>query len=645
MWRYNFGTLRWGMSGTFQFSDYVLDSARYELRRGERALKLEKIPMELLILLVEREGALVSREEIIEKIWGKDVFFESDSGINTAVSKLRQALRDDAERPRYIQTVVGKGYRFVAPIGHTPAPETSPNEGTNGGESVATAPGPIPVPDVRDIPDQLQWIFLSAVFLLFAVGVGYYAFRTKNSQPYQTIAVLPFKPLSAGANDEYLELGMADTLITRLSRTSGLIVRPTSAIRKYTGAETSSLVAGQALQVDAVLDGNIQRLGDRLRVSVRLLRVRDGASLWSNSYDTSFTDVFQVQDAVSERVVDALALRLSSSDEAGMRKRDTSNLQAYELYMKGVFFWNKRSEDGLRKAVQYFEQAIAADQNYALAYAGLAAALNPMGYRGYAASDEIRPKILAAATRAVALDPKLPEAHVALGAVLAFYEWNWSEGEKEFQRALELNPKLPLAHHWYAMLQQCRGRYQEALQHRQSAQELDPITPVITAGLGDALFLVGNDERALSEYRKALELEDPFDEAQVGIGRVYERRRDFHRAIAEYRLAVQHSPGSRMARASLGHALAQAGEKSEAKQILRELTVTNHAGYVSPVYLAMICAGLGDNETALSWLEKAHEQRNATLSGILMEPQFENLRGDPRFVKLTQEIGLAQPVK
>ena len=633
------------MSGTFQFSDYVLDSARYELRRGERALKLEKIPMELLILLVEREGALVSREEIIERIWGKQVFFESDSGINTAVSKLRQALRDDAERPRYIQTVVGKGYRFVAPIDHSPAPGTGPKEGNNGGENAASAPEPINAPEVRDILDRQRWIFLSTVVLLFALGVGYYAFRSKNSESYQTIAVLPFKPLSTGADDEYLELGMADTLITRLSRTSGLIVRPTSAVRKYTGADTSSLVAGQALQVDTVLDGNIQRLGDRLRVSVRLLRVRDGASLWSNSYDTNFTDVFQVQDAVSERVADALALRLTSADEASMRKRDTSNVQAYELYMRGVFFWNKRSEDGLRKSVEYFEQAIAADQNYALAYAGLAAALNPMGYRGYAASDEIRPKILAAATRAVALDPRLPEAHVTLGAVFAFYEWNWTEGEKEFQRALELNPKLPLAHHWYAMLLQCRGRYQEALQHRQRAQQLDPITPIITAGLGDALFLVGNDERALSEYRKALELEDPFDEAQVGIGRVYERRRDFHRAIAAYRLAVLHSPGSGMAKASLGHALAQAGERSEAKQILRELTETYHTGYVSPVYLAMICAGLGENETALSWLEKAHDQRNATLSGIMMEPQLQNLRGDPRFVRLAQEIGLSPPIK
>jgi tetratricopeptide (TPR) repeat protein len=372
--------------------------------------------------------------------------------------------------------------------------------------------------------------------------------------------------------------------------------------------------------------------------------VHDGASLWSNSYDTDFTDVFQVQDAVSERVVDALAVRLSGPEEAGLRKRDTSNVQAYELYMKGIFFWNKRSEDGLRKAVDYFQEAIAADNNYALAYAGLAAALNPMGYRGYAASDDLRPKIRAAATRAASLDPDLPEAHVVLGAVLSFYDWNWLEGEKEFERALELNPKLSLAHHWYAMSLQCRGRYQEALQHRQRAQELDPITPVITTGLGDALFLAGDDERALAQYRKALELDNSLDETHLGIGHVYERRGDYKAAIAEYRLALQYSPRSRASKAALGHTLAQAGETLEAKQILNDLVRASDEGYVSPVHLAIVSAGLGDKETALNWLERAHDERSASLSGIGMELQLQNLSGDPRFRKLLQQVGLTQPL-
>ena len=567
------------MPAIVKFSDYVLDQGRFELRRGERILKLEKLPMELLFLLVERQGQLVSRDEIAGRLWGANVFLEADRGINTAVSKLRVALRDDAERPRYIQTVVGKGYRFIASLTSTP---TS-----------------------------------------------------------QMLAVLPFKPLISGEHDEYLELGMADALITKLSRSGRLIVRPTSAIRKYAGGDYDSLAAGRELQVDVVVEGNVQHLDSRLRVSIRLIRVHDGASLWSDRYDTTFTDVFQVQDSVSEHVVDALAVPLSSVGKSSLRKRDTDDVRAYELYMRGIFFLNKRNEDGFRKAVSYFEQAIAVDHNYALAHAGLAAALCPSGYMGYLAPEEINPKIRAAATQAVTLDPSLPEAHVALAAVRGFYEWNWSEGEREFQRALEFNPNLPLAHHWYAMLLECLGRYREALKHRQRARELDPITPIIVSALGQTLFLLGDEERASAEFRKALELDSSLDQAHIGIGQVYERRGEYERAIPEYRLALQYSSGSRVARAALGHALARAGSVPEAKQILDELIKVSHTQHVSPFHLAVIWVGLGDNETALNLLEKAHHRSESTTSGVMIAPQFQSLYANPRFRRLLQKMGLA----
>jgi TolB-like protein/DNA-binding winged helix-turn-helix (wHTH) protein/Flp pilus assembly protein TadD len=628
------------MPATFQFADFLLDPRRFELRRGERRLKLEKIPMELLILLVEREGELVSRDEIVEQLWGKNVFVESDTGINTAISKIRLALRDEPERPRYIQTVVGKGYRFIAPISHVQSPDVSAGRSSDKAETVPTPPPLVPAQRVQSVQGRLGAALVSAAVLLIVLGVGYYILRAGPVVSPQTLAVLPFRPLSSDANDEYLELGMADALITKLSRSGRLIVRPTSAIRRYTGPDADALAAGRALQVDAVLEGNIQRAGDRLRVSIRLLRVRDGTSLWSDSYDTRFTDVFQVQDSVSERVVEALALRLSSPEKAGLRKRDTTNLQAYELYMRGVFFWNKRSEDALKKAVSYFEQAIALDDNYALAHAGLAAALSPMGYRGYGAPDELHPRMRAAAMRAVTLDPTLPEAHVALGAVLTFYEWNWSEGEKEFQRALELNPNLSLAHHWYAQFLDGVGRYEEALKHRQRAQELDPVTPMIVYALGQTRFLLGDNERALAQFRKALELDNSLDRAHIGIGQVYAQRGDYDRAIREYRLAEEYSPGSRIARAALGHALARAGATSDAKQILSEWSSTSHAQYVSRVHLAMICVGLGENEAALNWLEIAYDQGDPALSGLMIEPQFQSLYSHPRFLKLLQRMGL-----
>jgi tetratricopeptide (TPR) repeat protein len=405
------------------------------------------------------------------------------------------------------------------------------------------------------------------------------------------------------------------------------------------GSDADPLVVGRALHVDAVLEGTIQRVGDRLRVSARLVRVRDGASFWSESYDARFTDVFQVQDAVSERVVEALAVRLSSMEKASLRKRDTSNVQAYELYTRGIFFWNKRSEDALRKAVSYFEQAIALDNNYALAHAGLAGALAPLGVLGYAPRDEVYSSARAAATRAVTLDPTLPEAHVVLGALYAHYEWNWSEGEKEFQRALELNPNLAWAHLWYSYMLDCLSRFEDALRHGRRAQELDPITPVNLVSVGNALLFMGDDERALKEYRKALELDNTSVPVRAGIARVYEWRGEHEKALAEYRLLVQHSQETPPAKAALGAALARAGRTSEATQILHELIAASQTRYVSPVDLAIIYVGLRDDTAALNWLDKAYDEKSPALSSVMTDLRFKPLLAHPRFKNLLQNLG------
>ena len=617
--------------------DFALDPRNYELRCGGRVLKLERIPMEVLLLLVEERGQLVTRDRIIERVWGKDVFLDTDNSINAAIRKIRQVLKDDPDKPRFVQTITGRGYRFIASTRLLPLPDTNNRQGTHQAKPVVSTRSPSPVQSPRRRP---YLILALAAMVLAALAVSYYFLKPATANPPQTLAVLPFKPLAIGAGDESLELGMADALITKLSRSGRLVVRPTSAIRKYMGPESDPVAAGEALHVDAVLEGNIQHLGERLRVSLRLVRVRDGISLWSDSYDTKFTDVFQVQDTVSEQVAQALDVQLSGQEKAELRKHDTANVQAYELCMRGVFFWNKRSEDGLKKAIPYFEQAIVLDDNYALAHAGLAAALAPMGYLGYSAPDEVHAKMRAAATRAVSLDPRLPLAHVALGAVLAFYERNWSEGEKEFRRALELNPNLALAHLWYGELLDFRGRYEDALQQRQRAQELDPATPIIVSAVGETLFLLGDNERALAQFRTALEIDNSLDQAHVGIGQVYEQRGEYQRAIAEYRLAVQYAPGSRLAKAVLGHALGRAGANSEANQILNTLIITSRKQYVSPLHLAMIHAGLGDNGTALNLLERAYEQGDPALDGITVDPQFQRLHRHPRFVALLARMGL-----
>ncbi len=309
--------------------------------------------------------------------------------------------------------------------------------------------------------------------------------------------------------------------------------------------------------------------------------------------------------------------------------------------MRGTYFWNRRNEDGIKKAVSYFEQAIAADENYALAHAGLALALCPMGYLGYSAPGEVLPKMRAAATRAVSLDPTLPEAHVAMAAVLTFYEWNWSEGEREFQRAVELNPSLPIAHHWYALLRECLSRYDEALEQRRRARELDPTSPPILAALGQTLFRLGHNEQALTELHKAVEMDNSLDGAHVGIGNVYQQRGDYARATPEYRLAAQYSPASGRDKAFLGYALAQAGNTREANQILSELMSASHERYVSAVHLAIICAGLGDKETAMNWLEKAYDRGDPALCDVMTQLRFRSPYAHPRFKRLLQKMGLA----
>ena len=301
--------------------DFELDLRVYELRRAGRVLKLERIPMELLLLLIEQRGQLVSRQQIIERIWGKDVFLDTDNSINAAVRKIRQVLKDDPESPRFVQTITGRGYRFIGPIRQFQYPEANDGKGLLETTTVATVSSPGSAQSAHWGRRRLVQVLVSAVLLLVVLAVGYYVLRTPAVDSPQTLAVLPFKPLSSGAGDEFLELGMADALITKLSRSGRLIVRPTSAIRKYIALDADPLTAGRALQVDSVLEGNVQRLGDRLRVSLRLLRVRDGTNLWSDSYDTRFTDVFQVQDTVSERVVEALAVRLSSTEKASLQKR------------------------------------------------------------------------------------------------------------------------------------------------------------------------------------------------------------------------------------------------------------------------------------------------------------------------------------
>ncbi len=463
-----------------------------------------------------------------------------------------------------------------------------------------------------------------------------------SSAQIKSIAVLPFKPLAVNSRDESLELGMADTLITRLSNLREIVVRPTSAVRKYAGLEQDAVAAGQEQHVDAVLDGSIQRSADKLRVTVRLVKVDDGSQLWGETFNEKFSDIFALQDRVSEKVASALALKLSSGEKELLTKRYTENTEAYQLYLKGRYYWNKRAGDAVKKGIEYFNQAIQKDPNYALAYAGLADSYNILGSNGVIPMKESHPRARVAALKALEIDDNLSEAHTSLAAIIADFYWNWPEAESHFRRALELNPNYPTAHSWYCQYLVRMGRLNEAIQEAKRAQELDPVSLVMNVNLGQTFYWARQYDQAIEQFQKTLEIDPNFVPAYLHLGLVYLQKRMYQEAIASFEKGSTLAGHNTDMVGLLGHAYAAAGRKDEALKILNELNELSKQQYVSPFAIALIYVGLGEKNQAFTRLEKAYEERVWLMGLMKAEPIFDPLRSDPRFEDLLRRIGLPQ---
>ena len=498
-----------------------------------------------------------------------------------------------------------------------------------------------------------RWFQITVIAVLLigtAIAFVYYRYspsavasvKTSGSvSTVKSIAVLPLRPLNSESGDEYLELGMADALITKLSGLKEMVVRPTSSIRKYAGEEQDATAIGRQLQVESVLEGNVQKAGNRLRITVQLVNVADGSPMWAGKFDEELTDIFKVQDDVSERVVDALALQLTGEERKSLAKRYTGNLEAYKLYLRGRYFWDKRSKDDLLKAIEYFNQAIAVDPNYALAYAGLALCYGPLGYQGYMSPGEGRPKMIAAASKALELDDSLAEAHAAMGSAKAFYEWDWEQAEHEFKRAIELNPSYPTAYQWYGLYLEAMGHQDENLAARNRALEIEPFNLSINSGVGMVYYYTGQYDRAVDILQKTLELDPNFAQARFYLGLTYVQKGKFDEAIAEFNKAMTLSGSLARAKANTANAYALSGKRKEAQKILEELRELSKKEYVSPEDIALIYMGLGDKERTLDWLEKAYDEGDPVLNHIKVEPQFAGLHSEPRFQAILKRMRLS----
>lgn len=485
------------------------------------------------------------------------------------------------------------------------------------------------------------------VLVLSAIAGVYYATKQQtleaqvtNSAQIKSIAVLPFKPLVPGSSDETLELGMADTLITRLSNLREVDVRPISAVRKYTGLEQDAIAAGRDQQVDAVLDGVIQRAGDQIRVSVRFLRVNDGSQLWSGQFQENMTEIFAVQDSISERVASALALTLAGGEQQQLTKHHTENTDAYELYLKGRVQMTRLTDDGFLKARDYFQQAIARDQNYALAHAALGESYVMLGGWNVSTPNESFPKGRESAIRALQLDPNLAEARASLGMISFVYDWDWKTAEQEFKRALDLNPSYSDAHQLYAYYLLAMRRFDEALLQMQRAKELDPASLSKVSAIGEVLNFMGRTDEALRQHEKALELDPNSGFAHWSLGNVYVHKRMYDEAIIEYKKAIPLSGTSPDEPATLAYAYAKSGKRAQALQTIKELIKRGERSYVPSTLIAATYAALGDRDEAFSWLHKAVQQRDGILPFINVDPIFEDLRSDSRYSEILQRVGL-----
>jgi len=648
---------------SYVFGPFCLNPSERTLLRDGEPISLTPKAFEILTVLVRNSGHLVSKDKLMQEVW-PDAFVE-EANITQHVSMLRKALGEATDEHRYIETVPREGYRFTAsvrqesngtaarwqrasivPIGLALETQDAPIKPDEDEQAK-----PLQTPTASPWPNAIQkWRLgprtLAALILLgMVVALSYFWIARRPHQPEtaaatKTIAVLPFRSIGSEGDNEYVELGMADALITRLSNLRGIIVRPTSSVSKYTKLQQDAITSGRELGVEAVLDGSVQKIGDRIRITVRLIRSSDGSSLWAETFDEKWTDVFSVQSSIAQKTAGALALQLTGEERRLLSKRYTDNAEAYQFYLKGRYTSNKWTAEGFRKAIEYFNQAISLDPDYALAYAGLADCYFALS-AFYMPPKDVLPKLKEMATKAVMLDQSLAEAHSSLSAAMAYYDLDWSGAEKEIRRAIELNPNSAQAHLNYGDLLSNLGRFDEAKSEFEKAQELD-VTSALTMSMAYNFLRIGDYARAIKESEKVLELEPDYKWALGAAGFAYLYKGEPEKALAVFQKQMESADLRKLALEGVGRSYAAMGERAQALQIIDELRETGKHEYVSSFPIATIYLQLGDKNKAIEYLEKTYEERNTFLLFLLKtDRQFDVVRSDPRFMKLMYQLNFA----
>jgi TolB-like protein/DNA-binding winged helix-turn-helix (wHTH) protein/Flp pilus assembly protein TadD len=628
------------------FGVFELDLRAGELRKHGLRIRIQEQPFQVLALLLEHAGDVVTREELQKKLWPADTFVDFDHGLNKAISKIREALSDSAEGPRFVETVARRGYRFLAEVKVVDtAPARSPE--------LATLPHPVAeAGDRGDLAGKpampkhflssLAWKISVFALLLLVVSLSAWKLHSWNrpSLVIRSLAVLPLESLSNDASQDYFADGMTDELISDLGQISALRVISRTSVMVYKHARKPLPQIARELNVEAVVEGTVLRSGDRVRITAQLIDASSDKHLWSQSYEGELRDTLALQNQVARAIADQIRINVNPQEQAALKNVKIVNPQAYESFLKGRYFWNKRTADGLKAALAYFNQATDEDPKYAQAYSGLADTYSLLGDWQYAVMTpkEALPKAKAAAIKALELDSTLGEAHNSLAFCLDGFDWDFDSAGKEFRRAIELNPSYATAHHWYAWHLSLLGRYDEAIVEMRKAENLDPLSLIINADLAELLVLAHSYEESIRQSRKTIEMDPNFALAHNQLAQAYLQTQMHVEAIAELQKAVQLSGGSPTAVANLARAYVASGKRSEAVKLLNDLKnrsspVSSHASEIAVIY-----AALGDTDQAMNWLEKGYEERFNP--GVLLRPGFDPLRSDPRFQDLVRRIGL-----
>ncbi len=640
-------------SGRYRFGPYEVHIQTGELFKEGTRLKLRPQPFRVLQVLVERAGVVVRREELRRILWPSETYVDFERGLNNSIRELRQRLSDSASEPRYIETLPKLGYRLIVPVEpEEPAvtlgaaeepPAPVPERGTVGPAFSETMP--------RRLALRLWFRAAAALLLLLAaLGTSWQWQRLRVRQEAASdrimLAVLPMENLTGDAGQEYFSDGLTEEMIAQLGRLDpdrlGVIAR--TSVMHYKNQQEGIGPIGRELNVQYVIEGSVRRESDRVRVTAQLIRVRDESHVWARQYDREVTSLLTLQDEIAHEISDEILAAL------GVRKRgfpegrpllSAEEYEGYDLYLKGLYSWNQRNLDGFRQAIGYFQQAIAKDPDNARSYAGLADCYALLGGYGNEARSEYMAQARKAALRALEIDETLPEAHTALALTVQNNDWDWETAGREFRRAIQLNPSYATAHHWYAEHLGYLGRFDESFHESELARQLDPRSLIVAADNAVLLYYARQYDRAIEKFQSVLAVDPRFPRASMLVCAYVER--GFPEKALPMVAPLQHDYGDQpWFWGQMAYLEGRAGKREQARRAIEELKKLYQPQRSDPALLASAYMGVGDRDEALTWLEKAYAQHSNVMTALKVEPQYDPLRGDPRFQDLLRRIGLAK---